>query len=111
MKITFVKKIKADGSACKKCAEISQRLEDTGQINQIDEVVIADENNPLSPGMVLADRLKVERAPFFVVEHENGKEDVYTVYFKFVKEVLNQKTEAVDENKEILEQNTDLDFL
>lgn len=111
MKITFVKKIKADGSPCKKCAEVSQRLEESGQINQIDEVIVADESNPLSPGMLLAGRLNVERAPFFVVEQDDGEEVVYTVYFKFVKEVLNQKTSAVDENKEILDQNDDLDFL
>jgi hypothetical protein len=30
----------------------------------------------------------VERAPFFVVEEEGKEAEVFTVYFKFAKEVL-----------------------
>ena len=111
MKITYVKKIKADGSPCKKCGDVTERLEKSGQINQIDEILIADERDITSPSMLLAGRLQVDRAPFFVVQHDDGREEVYTVYFKFAKEVLQQKTQAIDVNKEILEQNSDLDFL
>lgn len=111
MKITLVKKIKADGSPCKKCGDIIQRLEESGQMAHINEVLIADERDPSSAGMVLANELQVDRAPFFVVEKESGEKDVYTVYFKFVKEVLDQKTEEKDELKEILNDNPDLDFL
>lgn len=111
MKITFVKKILADGSPCKKCGDVIARLEDSGQMEQIDEVLIADERDPSSPGMLLAAEHSVDRAPFFVVENDDGSIKVYTVYFKFVKEVLDQKTEEKDELKEILDQNPDLDFL
>lgn len=111
MKITFVKKILADGSPCRKCGDVIQRLEDSGQMAQIDEVLIADERDPESAGMKLAEEVKAERAPFFVVDKDNGEKDVYTVYFKFVKEVLNVKTEEKDENKELLDNNPDLDFL
>ncbi len=110
-KITLVKKILADGNPCKKCGEVLTRMESEDQMKHIDDVLVADERDPLSPGMVLASRLGVDRAPFFVVKHADGREDVYTVYFKFVKEVLDSKTEEKDELKEILEQNPDLDFL
>ena len=72
---------------------------------------MADERDPGSPGMLLAAEHSVDRAPFFVVENDDGSVKVYTVYFKFVKEVLDQKTEEKDELKEILDQNPDLDFL
>jgi hypothetical protein len=111
MKITLVKKILADGSPCKKCGEVLERMEESGQIKRIDEILVADERDPTSAGMVLAAKLNVDRAPFFVVNYDDGRQDVYTVYFKFVKEVLDQVTEEKDELKEILHNNPDLDFL
>ena len=111
MKITLVKKILADGSPCKKCGEVLERMEESGQIKRIDEILVADERDPTSAGMVLAAELNVDRAPFFVVQYDDGRQDVYTVYFKFVKEVLDQVTEEKDELKEILHNNPDLDFL
>lgn len=111
MKITLVKKILADGSPCKKCGDVLTRLEDSGQIKRIDEILVADERDPTSAGMLLAAELNVDRAPFFVVQHNDGRVDVYTVYFKFVKDVLEQETEEKDELKEILHNNPDLDFL
>jgi hypothetical protein len=113
MKITFVKKILADGSPCQKCADVQQKLDSEHQMQFIDEVLIADERDPTSAGMQLAKRLNVERAPFFVVASDTDTKDpeVYTVYLKFVKEVLNQQASAKDEAREILENSNDLDFL
>ncbi len=111
MKITLVKKILADGSPCKKCGEVINRLEESGHMDRIDEILVADERDPTSAGMLLAAELQVDRAPFFVVEQDDGSQQVYTVYFKFVKEVLDQITEEKDELKEILHNNPDLDFL
>ena len=111
MKITMVKKILADGSPCKKCGEVEQKMLEAGHFAQIDEVLIADERDLASPGMLLAGQLAVDRAPFFVVEESGKAPLVYTVYLKFVKEILNQKTEEKDELKEILDNNPDLDFL
>ena len=111
MKITLVKKIELDGSLCKKCEEVQQKMEESGQIDQIDEILIADERDPSSPGMELASLYNVERAPFFLVEREGEAPEIHTVYFKFIKEVLNQKTREEDELKEILNDNPDLDFL
>lgn len=111
MKITLVKKILADGSPCKKCGDVLNKLESSGQINRIDEIIIADERDHNSPGMLLASKLEVDRAPFFVIEQDNEEPVVYTVYMKFVKDVLDQETKESDELKEIMENNQDLDFL
>lgn len=111
MKITLVKKITLDGNLCKKCEEVQQKMEESGQMDLIDEVLIADERDPSSAGMELASLYHVERAPFFLVEREGEAPEIHTVYFKFVKEVLNQKTREEDELKEILNDNPDLDFL
>ena len=89
MRITLVKKVLADGSLCAKCNDVEQKLKENDQEKFLDETLIADERDPESAGMQLAQRLNVQRAPFFVVEKEGKEPEVYTVYFKFVKEVLN----------------------
>lgn len=111
MKITLVKKILADGSPCKKCGDVLSKLESSGQISRIDSIVTADERDPQSEGMVLAAKYDVDRAPFFIVERDGQEPVIYTVYMKFVKEVLDQKTSEADELKEIMSDNQDLDFL
>ncbi len=111
MKITMVKKILRDGSPCKKCGEVLERMEKEGQLKQMDEILIADERDPGSDGMLLAAELNVDRAPFFVVTHDDGRQQVYTVYLQFVKEILSQQVEEKDELKEIMQNNPDLDFL
>lgn len=110
MKITFVKKIKADGSPCAKCNDVQEKLEKENQLQFINDTLIADERDPQSAGMLLASELGVERAPFFVIEKDNGEKTVYTVYLKFVKEILNQKQDEAAIDKEIMD-NNDLDFI
>ncbi len=111
MLITLVKKIKADGSPCRKCAEVEQRLQESGFSDKIDRVVIADERDKESEGMLLARQHQVELAPFFIVEDEQGNTQIYTVYFRFLKEVLNSKTSEQDEIAELMDSNPDLDFI
>jgi hypothetical protein len=88
MQITFVKKILADGTLCRKCADVEARLQRDGWDKYIHRVAVADERDPNSEGMVLATRLGVDRAPFFIVSHEDGRTEVHTVYLRLVKEVL-----------------------
>ncbi len=111
MKITLVKKILSDGSPCKKCADVIAKLEASGQMARIDEVLVADERDSESPGIQLAKKYSVDRAPFFIVERPDTAPEIYTVYMKFVKEVFEQETEETDELKEIMKDNQDLDFL
>ncbi len=111
MQISMVKKIKEDGSPCKKCAEIEKRLKKAGLMDRIDQVIIADERDQQSEGMQLAAKYKVERAPFFIVEEESDAPRIYTVYFQFLKEVLNSNTSEQEEINEIMDQHPDVDFI
>ena len=111
MHIVMVKKILADGSPCKKCGEVLAKMEADDQLKFIDEILIADERDAESDGMKLAKKLGVDRAPFFVVTQDNGTQTIYTVYLKFVKEVLNTATSEKDELKELMNNSQDLDFL
>ncbi|MFT5082742.1 MAG: hypothetical protein ACI9Y1_000773 [Lentisphaeria bacterium] len=111
MKITLVKKILKDGSPCRKCGDVISRLEHSGHMQAIDAVVVADERDSNSEGMLLAKKLNVDRAPFFIVEKDGEAPTIYTVYMKFLKEVLEQKTNEAEELKEIMNDNQDLDFI
>lgn len=84
MHITMVKKRLADGSECRKCREVTELLEQKGLWSRIDEVLWADGRDPTSPGMQLAARLGVERAPFFVVRDEQG-EQVYVSVLQLIR--------------------------
>lgn len=94
MRITFVKKIAADGSPCRKCQDVESRLLASGVMSRIDRVAIADERDPTSAGWSLAARHGIERAPFFIVEDAAGKETVYTVYLQFIREVIGDANAA-----------------
>jgi len=111
MTVTMVKKIRADGSPCRKCAEVESRLRESGLEDGIDRVVIADERDPDSEGMLLARRHRVDLAPFFIVTGADGSEHVYTVYYRLVKEVLNRPTTEQEEIADIMDNSPNLDFL
>jgi len=83
MRIIMVKKRLADGADCRKCAEATAHLQSRGLWDRIDEVVWAVQGDPKSPGMVLGERLGVERAPFFVIQ-DGARETVYTSVLQLV---------------------------
>ena len=87
MHITFVKKRNPDGSSCAKCEEVERRLIRDGHLVRIDEIAIADLADPDSAGMQLAREFNTEYAPFFIVR-DGTDAQVYTIYLKFVREVL-----------------------
>jgi hypothetical protein len=111
MHITMVKKIMKDGSPCRKCADVLGQLEENKLLDRIDQIVVADERDPESSGMLLAKKHDVKLAPFFVVEEDGQETRIYTVYFKFVKEILSEKISEAQEIKEIMQQNPDIDFI
>ena len=88
MKITLVKKILKNGDLCPKCRDVEEKLRAGGHLEKIDETVIAHEADPQSAGMLLAKRYQVDRAPFFIVEQEGKEPVIYTVFMKFLFEVL-----------------------
>src|SRR6478735_2078999 len=87
MHVTMVKKLLASGKPCEKCIQAEDLLKRRGLWGRIDEVVWADENDPSSPGMQLAQAKGVTLAPFFIVKDEQG-EQVYTSALGFIKERL-----------------------
>ncbi len=105
-----MKKILASGEPCKKCKDVEDRLKRAGHWDRIDEVVVADERDAHSPGNRLAEELGVTLAPFFVVK-DRGSVAVYTLFFKFLHEVLEAPAAAREADRELLENNPDLDFI
>jgi hypothetical protein len=90
MHITMVKKKLKDGSECRKCNEAMDHLRSRGLLDKIDEFVLAVEDDPQSPGMVLGERLEVERAPFFVVR-DGDTEKVYVSVLRLIQDHLGGK--------------------
>lgn len=88
--ITFVKKVLSDGSLCKKCLEVSERLENDGLLPMIDHIVVADERDASSVGIKLAREYSVSKAPFFLVEDDSREVLVFDIYFKFRKHLAEQ---------------------
>lgn len=88
MRITLVKKVLADGQDCRKCRDVMERLERSGQLARIDRILVADERDPSSAGWMAAEHYGVDAAPFFVVRHDDGREEVYSVFLAFVRDVL-----------------------
>jgi len=74
-RITLVKKSNSDGNQCRKCDDVSQRLQRDAD----------------SDGMVLAARYGVERAPFFIVKQPDKEPQVYTVYMQLLRDVLKEE--------------------
>ncbi len=92
--IYFIKKIKMDGTPCKKCAEVEQRLIENDYMRFINKTIIADERDLESEGMQLAKQYQVERAPFFIVNKTDQEPQIYTIYFKLVKEIIEPMVNA-----------------
>jgi len=72
--------------------------------------VVADERDPASEGLRIAERYRVERAPFFVVERPGEPAQIYTVYMRLLKEVLQKETSERDEVAELMK-TAELDFI
>ena len=86
-------------------------MREAGQLDNIDQILVADEADPNSAGMLLAAEHSIDRAPFFIVEHEDQPTQVFTVYLKFVKEILAEPTSDAEEIQDIMDSNPDLDFI
>jgi hypothetical protein len=104
--ITMVKKLLPDGSACRKCNEIQQRLKDDGLEQHIDDVLYMDPSAPgTDRGTQLAIQHSVKTAPFFVVRTEDAdndaREDVYVAYLKMKKNVFGRKTTIAEADNDV----------
>lgn len=111
MKITVIKKVKADGNLCRKSAKVLKQLQQEQLLNHIDRIVFAHEINPNSEGLILASKYQVNRAPFFIVEQENNEPQIYTSYALFLTEVLKHQVEEKEVVTELMATSPDLDFI
>jgi phosphoadenosine phosphosulfate reductase len=99
-RVVMVKKRLASGEPCRKCVQAEEMLRKRDRWRRIDEVVWAEEGNSSSPGMVLAARLGIETAPFFVVSGDARGERVYESALMLLKNELSEPepTERVSGN-------------
>lgn len=111
MNIVMVQKIKLNGERCNQSERVFQDLGKRNLLDRIHQIAIADERDPNSIGYALAAQHQVDKAPFFVVTLGNGSTIAYTAYQRFLREVLHQVPDDVDEISEIMSQNPDLDFV
>ncbi|MBS3772031.1 MAG: hypothetical protein V5A47_02675 [Bacteroidales bacterium] len=95
MKITMVKKILEDGNECKKCREVTERLNAHGEMDKISHLAYADVREPGSEGFKLAEKYNMDITPFFIVE-ENGNETVYKTYLELRKNAFNRDPDPDD---------------
>ena len=96
----MVKKTMADGTDCRKCAEVTEFLKTRGLWERIDEVVWARENDPSSPGAQLGALLGVERAPFFVVR-DGGDEKVYKSVLQLIQERFGEAVTTAERARDV----------
>lgn len=92
MQVIMVKKRLANGEPCRKCQQAEDMLRRRGLWESIDEVVVADEADPASRGMLLAKEHKVCLAPFFLVQEDDGSQVVYDSVARLAKERLSAKS-------------------
>jgi hypothetical protein len=110
--ISMVKKLKTDGTFCTKCVQVQEMLEKRDYMKHIDEVIIAQENNPKSSGMILANKYKVNNAPFFIVKNNEKDEkpkEIFTMFYQ-LKNFIEKKNDEKEELEEI-NKNNPVDFL
>jgi len=108
--VVFVKKVLADGSPCRKCRDVEGRLDQDGLRDRVDQTLLAREDDPDSPGMRLARRHHVQRAPFFIVRHPDGRECVIESYLAF-KRRFSRSDAVVRDLADVVDRHPGLAFL
>jgi hypothetical protein len=73
-------------------------------------VVIAQEGDLSSEGMRLSEIYQVDRAPFFLVANPSGEVQVYTVYFKLLRDVLKPVKQKQSALSDLLKPEPTADF-
>ncbi len=101
MKITVVKKVKADGNLCRKSASVWEQLQQEKLLNKLDRIIFAHETKSDSEGMILAAQYQVTRAPFFIVQQDDNSTQIYTSYEDFLFECLDYQLSTKSEIPEI----------
>lgn len=106
MHIVMVKKRLRDGSECKKCAQVTQLLQQRGYWDRIQEVVWADERDAASSGMQLANTHRITTAPFFIVQGPD-RETVYTSALQFMRDCFQHTPSRLEQLAEEARTNSE----
>mmetsp|Transcript_14409 Transcript_14409/g.16361 ORF Transcript_14409/g.16361 Transcript_14409/m.16361 type:complete len:416 (-) Transcript_14409:1030-2277(-) len=105
MAVIMIKKIMEDGSYCRKCKDVQNKLEKDGLEDKIGYVGVADVSDPESEGARLAKHFGVVTAPFFLVrtldEQESGTEwKVVRSYLQLQKTLEKRMVEKLEREQE-----------
>jgi hypothetical protein len=87
----MVKKRLVSGEPCRKCVQTEEMLRQRGLWDRIDEVVWAQEGDPGSAGMQLAEKFGVESAPFFLVAEAGGHVSAVRSALQLIRDHLQPK--------------------
>jgi phosphoadenosine phosphosulfate reductase len=69
--VIMVKKKMLDGTWCRKCNDVAQKMEEDGVDKWIGHIAVADVQDGHSEGVKLATRFEVATAPFFLVRNKD----------------------------------------
>jgi hypothetical protein len=83
----MIRKILESGEECPKCQEAVKLLREKGVYDKINKVVDAVVGNPESEGFKIAQQYAIERAPFFIVEKDDGEKKIIVSVLQFVREM------------------------
>lgn len=97
-RIVMVKKVLKSGAPCAKCAQAEEMLRRRGLWEKLERVVVADEGDEASEGMVLARKYQVDLAPFFLVQVGENTE-VLTSVLKLAKIMEDPKADPGESSR------------
>jgi hypothetical protein len=106
MHITMVKKRLPNGDDCRKCAEAEDILRKRGLWGVINEVVVANPDDPNCAGSLLGREYAMDTAPFFIVKKGGNQPSVYKSVLQFVRSQQNESVapaKAAEEPAQVAE--------
>ena len=83
--VVMVKKRLKDGSDCRRCAQIQERIEKDDFGDQISQTLFVEEGKEDTLGARLSKQFKMRTAPFFVITYEDDRVEAVESYFKLKK--------------------------
>jgi len=83
--VVMVKKRLKDGSDCRRCKQISERIEKDKFGSHISETIFVEEGKNDSDAAKLSKQFKMRTAPFFVIKYDDDHVEAVESYFKLKK--------------------------
>jgi len=113
--ITFVKKINKDGSTCKKCSDVFDKMKSNDILKYISSIETIDERikDPNQLGILYSQKYNIKYAPFFIAKDDDNDDNVrvYKYYTEFLNKELNIKANKKQEIEDMFDKNYSNDLL